>query len=122
MGNRKNNDVAQPETVQAAETTAAQETEHAVHEAAEATTVQVMPETCKEQKPCVYCGPSVRGVARQFTVYSGELPVALKAFLQKHPAARGLVVGMDAFAKTRSRISLPGTAEQILFNKIKSEL
>ena len=113
MSNRKSVDAAQPERVQAVGEATAETA---------APKMQKAPETCKEQKPCVYCGPSMRGVARQFTVYAGELPAALKAFLQKHPEAQGMVVGMDAFAKTRSRISMPGTAEQILFNKIKSEL
>ena len=122
MGNRKNGDAAQPETMQTVETTTAQEAEHTAHGTEEATTAQAMPETHKAQTTRVYCGPSVRGVARQFTVYSGELPVALRAFMQKHPAAQALVVSVDAFAKTRSRISIPGTAEQILYNKIKSEL
>lgn len=122
MGNRKNSDAVQPETAQAAQATTAQEAEHAVHKAADATAMQVMPKARKAQTQRVYCGPSVRGVARQFTVYTGELPNALKAFLEKHPAAQGLVADMDAFAKIRSRISIPGTAEKILFDKIKSEL
>lgn len=75
-------------------------------------------------KPCcrVYCGPSVRGVARQCTVYPGELPEALRAFLNEHPAAAGLVVPIDLFAEVRRRVEIPGTAESILYNKIKSEL
>lgn len=75
-------------------------------------------------KPCcrVYCGPSVRGVAHQFTVYPGELPEALRAFLNEHLAAAGLVVAIDLFAEVRRRVEIPGTAENILYNKIKSEL
>ena len=30
------------------------------------------------EKKRVYCGPSVRGVAKQFTVYTGELPEDLR--------------------------------------------
>lgn len=70
----------------------------------------------------VYCGPSVRGVARQFTVYAGALPEALQEFIKLHPAASGLVVPMEAFATARRRVETPGTAENILYNKIKSEL
>lgn len=73
-------------------------------------------------KPCVYCGPSVRGVARQYTVYTGGIPEALREFIQKHPAARGLVVGMSKFAETRENLGKRGTAETALYEKIKSEL
>ncbi len=73
-------------------------------------------------KPCVYCGPSVRGVARQYTVYTGEVPEALREFIREHPAARGLVVSMGNFAETRKNLGKIGTAETALYEKIKSEL
>lgn len=101
----------------------------AAAEAVEAREAQTQAAEVKETaaeaaKPCcrVYCGPSVRGVARQFTVYPGELPEALRAFLNEHPAAVGLVVPIDLFAEVRHRVEIPGTAESILYNKIKSEL
>ena len=72
--------------------------------------------------PAVYCGPSVRGVARQYTVYARGIPAVLEAFLQAHPAAKGLVVNVERFAQVRSNLSRSGTAEAILFQKIKSEL
>lgn len=72
--------------------------------------------------PVVYCGPSVRGVARQYTVYAGDIPAALTDFIQAHPAARGLLVSVGRFAQVRSSLSRSGTAEAILFQKIKSEL
>ena len=53
---------------------------------------------------------------------AGELPEALRAFLNEHPAAAGLVVPIDLFAEVRRRVEIPGTAESILYNKIKSEL
>ena len=70
----------------------------------------------------VYCGPSVRAVARQFTVYSGELPEPLADFIKEHPAAAGLLVPMADFAVTRRNLETNGTAEAILYNKVKSEL
>ena len=43
-----------------------------------ATTPEITGETeakTEHKTPCVYCGPSVRGVARQYTVYaSGNTP------------------------------------------------
>ena len=35
--------------------------------------------------PCVYCGPSVRGVARQYTTYQGGIPKQLKKFVRALP-------------------------------------
>ncbi len=72
--------------------------------------------------PVVYCGPSVRGVARQYTVYAGTIPAALADFIQAHPAAKGLLVSVGRFAQVRSNLGRSGTAEAILFQKIKSEL
>ena len=53
--------------------------------------------------PVVYCGPSVRGVARQYTVYAGTIPAALADFIQAHPAAKGLLVSVGRFAQVRSK-------------------
>lgn len=72
--------------------------------------------------PCVYCGPTARGVAKQYTVYSGGIPEALEAFIEAHPAARGLLVPVEQFAQTRKKMETAGTAEHILYHKIKSEL
>lgn len=72
--------------------------------------------------PCVYCGPSVRGVARQYTVYAASIPAALEEFVKNHPAAKSLLVPVERFAETRKRLETAGTAEAILYNKIKSEL
>lgn len=72
--------------------------------------------------PCVYCGPSVRGVVRQFTVYTVRIPDALKEFIMEHKAARGLLVSVDRFAQVRTRLETPGTGEFILFRKVRAEL
>lgn len=72
--------------------------------------------------PCVYCGPSVRGVARQFTVYNGGIPDALKEFIKERRAARGLIVSVERFAEMRKRLETPGTGEFILFRKVRAEL
>jgi len=72
--------------------------------------------------PCVYCGPTVRGVARQYTTYQGGIPDELREFIKAHPAARGLLVSTAKFASVRKRLDTPGTAEAILFKKVKSQL
>lgn len=70
----------------------------------------------------VYCGPTVRGVAKQYTVFRGGIPEALEAFTAIHPEAGALVVDVERFAETRKRLETAGTAETILYGKIKSEL
>lgn len=43
-------------------------------------------------EPVVYCGPSIPGVAKQYTTYTGGLPAPLAEKLQEVPAMGGLVV------------------------------
>ncbi len=76
----------------------------------------------KKHGPQVYCGPTVRGVAKQYTVYSGKIPAELEAFIKTHPEAAGLVVPVESFAQTRKKMETAGTAENILYHKIKSKL
>ena len=84
-----------------------------------ATTPEITGETeakIEHKTPCVYCGPSVRGMARQYTVYaSGNTPAALDEFVK-------LLVPVERFAQTRKALETAGTAESILYNKIKNEL
>ena len=56
--------------------------------------------------PVVYCGPSVKNTVKQFTVYSDgdTLPDAVNDFLNKIPAARGLMVPIADFANTRAAL------------------
>lgn len=76
----------------------------------------------KKSGPQVYCGPTVRGVAKQYTVYSGKIPAELEAFIKTHQEAAGLVVPVESFAQTRKKMETAGTAENILYHKIKSKL
>lgn len=43
----------------------------------------------------VYCGPSIPGVAKQFTAYTNGIPKALAEEIVKKPAMEGLVVPLD---------------------------
>lgn len=73
-------------------------------------------------KPCVYCGPTVPNVARQYTVYSHGIPKELEAFIQEHPAARGMLVSVENFPEMRRRLDTPGTAQAVLYQKIRAEM
>lgn len=74
----------------------------------------------KESK--VYCGPSVKGVARQYTVYSGGLPEAVNDFIAKHPLAAQLIVPVSRFADMRTKLETKGSKEMLIYNTLRSEL
>lgn len=74
--------------------------------------------------PVVYCGPSVKNTVKQFTVYSdGDmLPDAVNDFLNKIPAARGLMVPIADFANTRAALENPKSGAGIIFATVKAAL
>lgn len=74
------------------------------------------------QDPCVYCGPTVRGVARQYTTYQGGIPNALRDFIKEHPEARRLIVSTAQFPAYRRRLDTPGTAEAKLYKRVKEQV
>ena len=55
----------------------------------------------KQTKPAaeagtlVYCGPTIPGVAKQFTSYRGGIPEALAAARKQTPVLGGLIVPLD---------------------------
>lgn len=55
----------------------------------------------KQTKPAaeagtlVYCGPTIPGVAKQFTSYRGGIPEALAAAQKQTPVLGGLTVPLD---------------------------
>ena len=120
---------------QAGEATTTQET---AEQAGEATTTQETAEQeegtapAKEtperdilagiQNPCVYCGPTMRGVARQYTTFQGGIPDALRDFIKEHPEARQLIVSTAQFPAMRKRLDTPGTAEAKLYKRVKEQI
>lgn len=108
----------------------AEETQETAATEAETETVQPQEAEAEEKQEAktaannarVWCGPTIRHVAKQFTVYNGELPEALAEFLKAKPAAGGLLVSLDKFPQTRIKIGQPLTAESILYKIIKSQI
>ena len=72
--------------------------------------------------PMVYCGPSVKGAVRQYTVFAESLPDTLREFLQENPEAAALLVTVDKFPQIRKKLETPGSAEATLYQLIKSKL
>lgn len=79
-------------------------------------------QTAQKPEVIVYCGPSVRGIAKQYTVYHGRLPAQLVTFLAKHPAAQCLCVPLDKFAETRAGLHTKGSPQATLYKTILNEL
>ena len=81
---------------------------------------QTKPEAPAVKKPetLVYCGPTVRNVAKQFAVYNGDLPAALADFLSEHPAAKPLVVPVQQFAAMRRDVQATGTPQHTIYQSV----
>ena len=85
--------------------------------------------TRKQQQPktttpaaLVYCGPTIRGVAKQFTIYTGGLPPALTEKAKAIPAINALTVSLEAFPAARVALSNPDSAEAAIFRDILKKL
>lgn len=84
--------------------------------------------TKKENDIRIYCGPSVRGVAKQYTSFKGELPTKMKDFVKAHPMAESLIIPCGDLARVRSNLEQrdiqgkPKPIEKIIFEKLKEEL
>lgn len=64
-----------------------------------------------------HCGPTVKGIAPQYTVFVDGLPEKLKEKVEQVPLLNALIVPLDKLAETRVKIDQEGTRENILYNK-----
>lgn len=49
----------------------------------------------------VYCGPTIPGVAVQYTTYTNGMPAALAEAIKKKPVLGGLVVHLEQLPEVR---------------------
>lgn len=66
----------------------------------------------------VYCGPSIKGVANQYAIFSNGLPGAVKELSESLKPVRRLIVPIDQLSATRVTIMQPGTVENSSYNEI----
>ncbi len=53
----------------------------------------------------VYCGPSIPGLAKQFTVYAGgQVPAELQRRVQELPALEGLLIPLSQLPSVRAQL------------------
>lgn len=69
------------------------------------------------QAPVAYCGPTVKGIAPQYTVFVDGLPEKLKEKVEQVPFLKALIVPLDKLAEMRVKIEQDGTRENILYKK-----
>ena len=81
-------------------------------------------EAVKEAQPvtettgaAAYCGPTVKGIAPQYTVFVDGLPEKLKEKVEQVPFLKALIVPLDKLAEMRVKIEQDGTRENILYKK-----
>ena len=81
-------------------------------------------EAVKEAQPvtentgaAAYCGPTVKGIAPQYTVFVDVLPEKLKEKVEQVPFLKVLIVPLDKLAEMRVKIEQDGTRENILYKK-----
>lgn len=65
----------------------------------------------------VYCGPNIKGVAPQYTVFTDGLPAKLVEKAEAFPIVKALIVLREKFAEMRMKVEKEGTAENILYKK-----
>lgn len=57
--------------------------------------------TTQATGPVVYCGPTIPGVAVQYTTYTNGTPTALAEAIKEKPVLGGLVVPLDKLPEVR---------------------
>ena len=57
--------------------------------------------TAKATGPAVYCGPTIPGVAKQYTTYTNGTPTALAEAIKAKPVLGGLVVPLEKLPEVR---------------------
>lgn len=85
--------------------------------AAEVQENQTEQATAQVQAPVAYCGPTVKGIAPQYTVFVDGLPEKLKEKVEQVPFLKALIVPLDKLAEMRVKIEQDGTRENILYKK-----
>lgn len=69
------------------------------------------------QASVAYCGPTIKGIAPQYTVFVDGLPDKLKEKVEQVPLLKALIVPLDKLAEMRVKLEQDGTRENILCNK-----
>lgn len=69
-----------------------------------------------------YCGPTIKGVAPQYTVFVDGIPEKLAEIAEEHPVVKALIVPREKLAEMRVKVEQSGTRENLLYKNAVSAL
>lgn len=67
----------------------------------------------------VYCGPSIKGVAQQYSHFNNGIPKRLKEYAELHKEVERLIVPIENLIETKKNIAIQGTIENVSFVAIQ---
>ncbi len=70
----------------------------------------------------VYCGPAIRGIAAQYTAFTGGLPDAVQQQCEKTPALRALLVSPEKLSQMRTALNDPNSAESMIYAQLLTDM
>ncbi len=73
--------------------------------------------TTQATGPVVYCGPTIPGVAVQYTTYTNGTPAALAEAIKEKPVLGGLVVPLDQLPEVRRQFHAGAGRYYTLYRK-----
>lgn len=74
------------------------------------------------EEAVVYCGPTIKGLAPQYTVFVGGIPEKLTEVAEEHPVVKALIVPREKLAEMRVKVEQSGTRENLLYQNAVSVL
>lgn len=75
-----------------------------------------------QEEAVVYCGPTIKGLAPQYTVFVGGVPAKLAEIAEEHPVVKALIVPREKLAEMRVKVEQNGTRENLLYQNAVSVL
>ena len=75
--------------------------------------------TAQAAGPVVYCGPTIPGVAVQYTTYTNGTPAALAEAVKEKPALGGLVGPLDQLPEVRRQFHAGAGRYYTLYRKVQ---
>ena len=73
--------------------------------------------TTQATGPVVYCGPTIPGVAVQYTTYTNGTPTALAEAIKEKPVLGGMVVPLYPLPEVRRQFHAGAGRYYTLYNK-----
>lgn len=66
----------------------------------------------------IYCGPTIKGVVKQYASFTNGVPKKVQEYANSNKAVSRLLVPISEFIETKKNIVIKGTVENSSFNSI----